>query len=328
MVLVEFTGNFTIWVILWDIGIDIRYYLILRENMSSFTNKLSILAVLTLLTSCGAADNSSRGGDTPPPRDNADDTAIKAEEVNARSQIFRNSGTKQISYLNEAKELTVTTNDRDEVTNTTYLGSMRDIPNMLQDIENNILAPAKPNILNCGVELEANIKPTVKLRFNHCKKINDYDENIYSWKGKAKGISGEGQWDLISKADNLKVWRDNTTGLLWSDKLSEKVTWKTASGADGKKVDRACQIKTSLVSALGKITAKEVYWRLPTRNDFLQADINGARFVLPNTDEVYWTANFKDSTSQEAWTIEQKTGILSTLDIATAMSVRCVGIVK
>ncbi len=328
--------DFTKWVILWDIHINIRYYChleSLRENMSNLTLKVSMLAMSILLGGCGAADNSDRKGAKPQRDPSKPQTpAATAADVNPRSQVFRNTGTAQITYAQEAGKLTITTNDAGDITATAYPGNMRDIPRMTTDIDNaDFRRPAEPSNLDCGVKLE---NPTIAGRYADCKKQNPADSKIYKWDGKDKGIAGEGNWQLIAKSDRSLVWQDMTTGLLWSDALPTTSSCKKASRADGTGPDRICNIDPKApLPALGKISKKEVYWRLPTRNDFLQADINGARYVLPNVDKLYWTANYKgmnlSTSNQEAWAITQKTGVLSivNIEIDNQVHVRCVGVV-
>lgn len=77
-----------------------------------------------------------------------------------------------------------------------------------------------------------------------------HNANATPWNGGANGISGEGSWTLVtvysaSLAEGIQcdtscyeVWRDDRTGLLWSDKLADTVggntdySWCKATGSN------------------------------------------------------------------------------------------------
>ena len=81
--------------------------------------------------------------------------------------------------------------------------------------------------------------------------------------------------------------------------------------------------------ALGKLPLSRVKWRLPNREEFLQADINGARSVLVDSGSNLWTASFDKQFGGEykAWAINHKDGILASTLIDEELDVRCVGVV-
>jgi hypothetical protein len=89
---------------------------------------------------------------------------------------------------------------------------------------------------------------TVTSKIADCAAKNP---SVATWDGTAKGISGEGSWTLVTVYSSAvgdtdgttcnttacyEVWRDNRTGLLWSDALDESGTttfnWCHASGAN------------------------------------------------------------------------------------------------
>lgn len=88
---------------------------------------------------------------------------------------------------------------------------------------------------------------SVATKITNCGTNNP---NAATWNGVVTGVSGEGSWTLVtvysaSLADGAtcdatcyEVWRDNRTGLLWSDKLADTVggsttyNWCHASGSN------------------------------------------------------------------------------------------------
>ena len=78
-----------------------------------------------------------------------------------------------------------------------------------------------------------------------------------------------------------------------------------------------------------KGSSPSVRWRLPTRWDFEQADVDGIRWVLPHFKtklESVWTATTYTYYMNSAWNYSTDTGaLLSGGSRAGALSVRCVG---
>lgn len=169
-------------------------------------------------------------------------------------------------------------------------------------------------------------------RITDCFQKNS-DKSL--WEGFRFGTSGEGTWKLVSLSNNQEVWLDNMTGLVWSDVIIT-TNWCQATGndelpqgnttvncSDLMEQKRICQ-DLNLEGLAGRII-----WRLPTRNDFLLADLNGARFVLkPETPSSgLWTATLKAASADrsEAWIYNSEDGTLSAGNLSTTHSVRCVG---
>ena len=172
---------------------------------------------------------------------------------------------------------------------------------------------------------------TIQARIQDCATING---SLAGWNGQSFGNAGEGNWVLVVRNSiNDEVWLDQTTDYLWSDRIAEATSWCEASGntqgiADGGSVD--CQVlnpnlRNLCSNVISILPEAQVLWRLPTRPDFLQADVNGARYVLRNTDLAYWTATVSGANRDEAWSIEQLTGVASTVSRASGRAVRCIG---
>lgn len=241
------------------------------------------------------------------------------------SQIHRERGAPILSITQEiAKTLG---NDLSD-------GLYRTIPLIEKDDEgsNNSVttrtAMGRPTV-PCGTDTTLS---GIDSRITDCFQKNS-DKSL--WEGFRFGTSGEGTWKLVSLVNNQEVWLDNTTGLVWSDVITT-TNWCQAAGNDElpqgnttincselMEQKRICQ-DLNIEGLNGRII-----WRLPTRNDFLLADLNGARFVLkPETaSSGLWTATLKAASvdRSEAWIYNSQDGTLSFGNLSTTHQVRCVG---
>jgi hypothetical protein len=184
------------------------------------------------------------------------------------------------------------------------------------------------SVSDCGTGI------TVAEMIGHCASVFDDDA---SWLGSIQGSSAEGNWYLVKRVHHLgtayEVWKDGTTGLLWSDRLETVADWCDASGAHDGACDAGGGSQISLcaeddtiplvpnpvaadaaidLAAKGGLhkgpSTPAVGWRLATRSDWLQADVNGIRHAVPNlydpnpsTDyNVYWTAT-RNEENDAAW---------------------------
>lgn len=284
------------------------------------------------LVSCGAAKNSdSRGGNNTSTKTTTDQLAAGSDgdfQKAFRSQMYRNKESQQYSYIGE----------REVLAKNTLPKTHRTLVDMERDIDSNIVRPEKlasPE-LGCGnyngIDPKQNISITA--RHNNCLEVQG-DSNAVSWNGKNKAISGEGKWQLISnssyveneKTYNKTVWQDLTTGYLWGDTASE-YTWEEAAGVGANQDTRPClAISDAPKHELGRIHPSFVTWRLPNRNEFLLADINGSRFVLETSEnENYiWTASYAGD--NKAWAINVSTGQLTKMSTDSKLKARCLGVV-
>jgi len=259
------------------------------------------LILFGLLSCINAANNKRATSDGAGPRDQRQtpNAGTKDTTLVYKSQSYRTIGKEQLSYDELGKKITTSTTDLD----------YRTIPRIDTDHDGQV-EMNKFQQKNCGIVVETK---TIKSRKNNCVQQNPNDS---VWSAKENGISGEGDWALVYKQDAVTVWQDLTTGLLWSTPL-KTAAWKEASGAEVDEEDYIC--------GNSKLLEGEVKWMLPTRNEFLQADINGARFVLPSTSEIFWTASRQGQTDN-AWAIMQSTGELTAMKTSRENEVRCVGI--
>lgn len=165
-----------------------------------------------------------------------------------------------------------------------------------------------------------------------------------------------------------EVWIDERTGLLWSSLVSLASNWCHASGSsntsdgsintrykendpadicdqapdqinDGKPVSLCKELladnnfgSNHFVNAkagLARASTPNVHWRLPTLNDYENAEYNGIRFVLPDmgsqggTDE--WTATLVSHDNSKSWIYNSTQGFHLNRNRQLTASVRCIG---
>ena len=169
--------------------------------------------------------------------------------------------------------------------------------------------------IDCGIE--ANI--SITNRIDNCNTLNP---TTATWDGNTHGAAGESVWRLVARQGTSELWLDIRTGHLWSDTIVA-AGWCNASGANcqGTNVVPVCTGAT-IMGLTG------INWRLPTRNDYLQADLDGLRFVLkPDGGTGFWTATV-DSLSanrDSAWVYQQTQGTLEKVAFTNDRNVRCIG---
>lgn len=206
---------------------------------------------------------------------------------------------------------------------------IRFIPLMAKDDEGSSLnvktlsdAKGRPGV-SCGTRPELSLQGKI----TDCAEKN---KEKAIWEATLFGASGEADWKLVARDSfGLEIWIDMRTNMLWAD-ASSGSNWCEAAG----NTEEAC---STLLGSFDKRTCQNIakltniVWRLPTRNDFLQADLDGIRFVLPTNSEAgFWTATM-DSASvlrDRAWVYESLQGTLRSAAIKTLKPVRCIGATK
>lgn len=255
--------------------------------------------------------------DRPLPQVNAPLLAVTGQ-TSTRSQLHRDTGTEILTTSAEANAArglppgyndipTVRASDDGRGPTTTVIAALH-------------------NLTTCGNTLALT---SVAARAADCLSKNGLKA---TWVGRTNGNAGEGNWKLALKSGGQEIWWDETTNLLWTDAMSRAAGWCEASsnveGSDtegGVSCVRGADREDICVNREIVVPGAQVNWRLPTRGDFLQADINGARFVLPNADLQYWSATVDGADRNRAWTIVLATGVLAAARRDTAGAVRCVG---
>lgn len=158
------------------------------------------------------------------------------------------------------------------------------------------------------------------------------------WDGEEHTRGPAAKWRLITRtASRNEVWQDMRTGLLWSDyAVAEAVNWCAASGNDedlrgymdgvncSEEHPNVCR-EASSIDARGGINGSGVQWYLPSIYDWLQAELDGIRFVLRNISTTYWSSSSRlVSGSIEVRVFLGVAGGASTSPPFSTWGVRCV----
>ncbi len=175
-------------------------------------------------------------------------------------------------------------------------------------------------LTDCGMGPDV----TISARISECNSING---SRASWNF-LTSAAGESVWRLVTKIGASEMWLDIRTGHIWSD-IADTTNWCNASG--NKEIGTAVNCLTAGVnnSCVGRtiLGIPGIKWRLPTRNDYLQADLDGLRFVLKTAGSPFWTATLNSATADrsEAWTYNQAQGTLEKANLNQDRQVRCIG---
>ena len=249
----------------------------------------------------------------------------KTENFTVYSGIHREKGTPQVSY-------------KEEIAQDSKNTGVRTIPDIRFDDDGGdgkniatrttMTRPSFP----CGLVLTA----TLAEKLADCA-LNEKNGALALWRGTALGNAAEADWALVVLSEDLtgpyEVWLDKKTGMVWSDIVNTTANWCQASGSqltDSDTVGVNCATLAkgqSLCTSLNLAELKKVTWRLPTRLDYLQADIDGIRFVLKPGADVYWSATTSTDLPlrDKAWTYNMKNGALAAELMTTKHDVRCIG---
>lgn len=290
-----------------------------------------MISFIFILSSCTEAPTSGRGNNKFQSRKPTDvictdnNTNIQCATTYSAlmvSQMYHNIGVAQLSYLEEADHIKMKTLPK------TY----RTIPNPQIDNDNTVKhitigADGEYAKHDCGI---SDAHSSILARRNDCFSVHengagtDEENGKSNWFGNMLTNSGEGQWKLVLRDNekNITLWFDTRTKLIWSHALSPE-QWSIASG-----VDQDSSASCHLLNELTKTTASpngQIEWRLPNRNEFLQADLNGARFVLDGVDNLFWTASTTELETH-AWVIKQSSGELFKEIKSSFKFVRCIGV--
>lgn len=289
---------------------------------------LFTMVLLLGVTSCGDDISSNRKQGRP----DVSIPGIEADE-SIRSSIHRRSGSAVLSYK---EEIGLT---RSGDLPNSYVA----IPEMGFDDEgtdgrnvNFLTTLGRPNT-PCGNTVGFD---SVSERIADCANKNG---SKATWTGAQNGAAGEGDWKLVYlNSAGVEVWQDARTRMVWSDLMTVSSTtlfnWcQASSNTEGVTPNNSidCQTLNASINACVGVTITgiddEINWRLPTRNDFLQADLDGSRFVLKAEGTTgLWTATMKAGSSgrTEAWVYNSTTGTLTTDTLTNTHRVRCIGTPK
>lgn len=173
-----------------------------------------------------------------------------------------------------------------------------------------------------------------------------------------------------SSGKGREVWQDQSTGLMWSSVVSTGLNWCKASGSSNSTESNivagnyneddpndicdnafyqvqtaspisACEdaigfsttdtdIDNSGKGGLNRTSSPKVSWRIPTIYDYMVANHDGLRFVMPdalnsNTTGQEWTATIDSTDRLKAWLFDPTTGTRSKDERSFSYAVRCIG---
>ena len=117
---------------------------------------------------------------------------------------------------------------------------------------------------------------------------------------------------LVTRTKKGKeVHKEIKTGLLWGDRLSSTMDHYAAK--------EACKANLEEVAKLNERT-----WRLPSKEEYEEAEKNGIRKALPNMNDVFWSSSVRRSGSNSAWMFAGDSGDADYYLRSSDGSARCV----
>lgn len=174
----------------------------------------------------------------------------------------------------------------------------------------------------------------------------------------------------VSSGKGREIWQDQSTGLMWSSVVSTGTNWCKASGSSNSTeaniVARnfneadpsnicdnsfyqnqtispisACEdaigfsntdaeIDNAGKGSLNRTSSPKVAWRIPSMYDYMIANHDGLRFVMPdalnsNSTGLEWTATVDSTDRLKAWLFDPTTGTRGKDERRFSYSVRCIG---
>lgn len=138
------------------------------------------------------------------------------------------------------------------------------------------------------------------------------EEKIKSCNTEKKSSDGK-SWKLVSKLFGKEIWQ-SPSGNLWSYRLGGVVA--------GFRADEACKYSVSR-----ELNLKEMEFRLPSYDDFIEADAEGIREVLSDMDHRFWTSDVTHPPHDRAQyngRTGNKDGYYGKLDLFEEDAVRCI----
>ena len=126
----------------------------------------------------------------------------------------------------------------------------------------------------------------------------------------------KGNFALVSRTkEGYEVYKDLQSGLIWSDRLSNEVNHHGA--------DKICKVSLKETAGITGTT-----WRLPSIEEYKDADINGIREALPNIWSWFWSSSMHRNYSYVATLFNGVNGYTGNVsrnsDSDYVASVRCV----
>lgn len=183
------------------------------------------------------------------------------------------------------------------------------IPKIASDSEADIVKVNRTSWSNT----ECGLTGTITNRISNCRSVLG-SETL--WKGSLKGNAGQTDWDLVTRkrdsttpSKTYEVWKDSSTGLLWSSLITPSSNWCRATGNNGRKVfdgtDYVYDLTTSAEDDPFNYCDNPTYQSQTTPTSICYIDA---------ADE---NGNFDFDTTYNADNTPGKAGLISTLTAAT-----------
>jgi hypothetical protein len=288
----------------------------LRGNGMRLQHLIALSIFSTILVGCNGEVGSSRNNKYQAPQ--------KSEEkTTTYSGIFRRQNTTQVTY-------------KTETASGATMNNLHPNPDILFDDDgsdgrsvsnrDDLTRPTTP----CGL----NPADTLAQKITDCV---DKNKDLATWDGKVHATAGESTWNLVSLVDTTsgltEIWYDQRTQMVWSAIVATEVNWCQAAGSiEGvsETVGTPCSSLSKGQDTCGDLNLAEnpkIRWRLPTRNDYLQADIDGLRFVVKKTMVNFWTATVSSDVKarNKAWGYNVAAANLMAEEMTVLRPVRCIG---
>ncbi len=178
---------------------------------------------------------------------------------------------------------------------------------------------------------------SVKQRIVDCASKN-FDREV-------RKSLGENTWRVVSRAgctekSCYEVWIDEVSGLLWTDVLTDEVTWFEATGSEKKgaggvtnatKVS-VCEEKPAYTTPLKYAPMKGylsgIRWRLPSIEEWEESEKHGIRTVFDKNTwyRFFWSSSVISDEKNTAWQFNGWGGRKDNTEYRDGrLPVRCVG---
>lgn len=116
---------------------------------------------------------------------------------------------------------------------------------------------------------------------------------------------------LVTRSKDFKeVHKELKTNLLWSDRLPNSMNHYSAQ--------KVCNSSLKEVAGISGVT-----WRLPSIDEYKEAEKNGIRKALPNMSYWFWSSSVHRSDSYGAWLFNGDSGDAGDVYRGNNVSVRC-----
>lgn len=298
--------------------------------MIKLDRSIEILLLISLsLLSCGKQGSRRSNIASVQPIETATTSSVN-------SHIFRSLGAPQIPYQ-----------DKISSKNTNLYFPIPDSNIHSDGIWSPFIIKLSPRFNECGTSSELK---TLSKKIEDCKSKNPY---TYQWSGKSMADAGQGDWKLVLRDENQQeIWINSQTKALWSSSLAQ-THWCQGSGNEQEvelvfpsSDDDQDSIKTScseLIKNQGiqlgvcdaytqKTSSKfglSLKWRLPSLNDWLLAETQGARFVFQDIKKdqeltPYWSATTSSKNISQAWVFNHPKGLAIEASKNSKFNVRCI----